>query len=138
MKNKLFSLIIGITFLLPLNALAEEALFPTPDTDNQTKEALIEQTDDESLNSEEDVSVKSPVLPYKQPTSKKKLAKKFLMAMFAVCVSSFILYFGLSLYNKLRSGLPSSVKTPDGETPLESPSDIETAVRIFLDKTKWQ
>ena len=29
------------------------------------------------------------------------------------------------------------VKTPEGETPLSSPVNLESAAKTFLDKTKW-
>jgi len=75
---------------------------------------------------------------YKQPISKRKIAKKFLLAMFGVGISSFLIFFVLTLYNKIRGRIVNQVKTPEGETTLQSPDDYDSAVRIFLDKTKWK
>ena len=57
--------------------------------------------------------------------------------MFAVLVSSITLYYGLSLYNKIRDGYAVPIKTNDGETSLQNPDDLESAVRTFLEKTQW-
>ena len=73
-----------------------------------------------------------------QHISKKKLIKKFLIAMFGVAMSSLILYLGLTIYNKARDNFNGPVKTPEGETPLETPYDLQGAVRSFLDKTEWR
>lgn len=73
----------------------------------------------------------------KQPVSKRKIVKKFLLAMGGVAASSFLIFFGLTLYNKIRESFTNQVKTPEGEISLETPEDLETAVKTFLDKTKW-
>ena len=77
-------------------------------------------------------------ISYKQPVSKRKIAKKFLLAMGGVAVSSILLFLILSLYNKIREGFV----TPEGigekeETMLETPDNTVDAVRTFLDKTKY-
>ena len=74
---------------------------------------------------------------YKQPISKKKIAKKFLAAMGGVGVSSFLIFFLLTIYNRVRESYVTVQKSPNGETSLETPDDIDSAVRTFLDKTKW-
>lgn len=77
-------------------------------------------------------------ITYKQPVSKRKIAKKFLAAMGGVLISSLALYFILSLYNKVReSFLDKEEFTKDVETSLETPDNLDDAVRIFLEKTKW-
>ena len=56
--------------------------------------------------------------------------------MGGVGVSSFAIFFLLTIYNRVRENY-KQVKTPEGETTLETPQDMETAVKIFLEKTKW-
>ena len=78
-------------------------------------------------------------IDYKQPVSKRKIAKKFLLAMLGVAVSSVLLYLILSLYNKIRDGFttPRTETPPNGETSLVTPDNLIDAVKTFLDKTKW-
>ena len=148
MKNKL--IIILITLILPLSVFAiDEQLVPIDEpvyveqTKDVSEELQSQETEDiQSISSESETE--SPAIkgedshmPYKQPISKRKLIKKFLLAMFAVGVSSLVLYFGLTLYNKFRDNSVVQIKTPDGNTPLSEPQDIESAIDIFLDKTKW-
>jgi hypothetical protein len=74
---------------------------------------------------------------FKEPISKRKIAKKFLAAMGGVGISSFAIFFMLTVYNRMREGFQNRVKTPEGETSLETPEDLNGAIRVFLDKTKW-
>ena len=140
MKNKLFSLILSAFLLMPAGVLAIE---DTVQYDEETRQAIEDVIDSQKLDednlkvTEEQQPEGITSTPYKTPISKKKLIKKFLIAMFGVAVSSFFLYFGLTLYNRFRSGLPKQIKTPEGETPLETPADLQGAVRSFLNKTKW-
>ena len=82
---------------------------------------------------------KQEKINYKQPVSKRKIAKKFLLAMLGVAVSSILLYLILSLYNKIRDGFtnPRTETPPNGETSLVTPDNLIDAVKTFLDKTKW-
>ena len=75
-------------------------------------------------------------IPYKQPVSKRKVAKKFLAAMAGVGVSSILLYVTLSLYNKVRSSIIEAAKEipPKGETSLVTPESLTDAVKTFLEK----
>ena len=57
--------------------------------------------------------------------------------MGGVLISSILLYSGLSAYNRLRDGIVKPVKTPEGETSLKTPEDMEEAVKTFLEKTNW-
>lgn len=84
----------------------------------------------------DDISV--PQTTYKQPVSKRKIAKKFLLAMGGVAASSLIIFLMLTVYNKVREGFSSGAKTPDGEVSLETPDDLQGAVRAFLNKTDWK
>jgi len=74
---------------------------------------------------------------YKQPTSKRKIAKKFLAAMGGVGLSSILLFLILSIYNRMRENIVSQTKLNDNETTLETPECVEKAVKVFLDKTNW-
>ena len=56
--------------------------------------------------------------------------------MGGVAVSSFALFFLLTIYNKIR-GKYEQIRTPENETTLETPQDYNSAVKIFLEKTKW-
>lgn len=119
LKNKFILLCMMILLISPVYAEQEVS------TDIQPQ-AVTEQT--EVVDN----------ITYKQPVSKRKIAKKFLAAMGGVLISSLALYFILSLYNKLReSFLNQEVLTKDVETSLETPDNLNDAVRIFLEKTKW-
>lgn len=148
MKNKL--IIILIMLMLPLavsavdeNQISADVPVYAEDTagifediqyqDTENAQNIVQESETQPVT----INEKANSLPYKQPISKKKLVKKFLFAMFAVGVSSLILYFGLTIYNKVRDNIPVQIKTPDDKTPLSSPEDLESAVDIFLDKTKW-
>ena len=125
--------------LLPVGVWAVE---DTVQYDSETQQAIenvaeSQQLDEDSSAITEEEPSQAVETPYKKPISKKKILKKFLFAMFGVIASSLILYFGLTIYNKLRDGLPVKVNTPEGETPLTTPVDLQGAVRSFLDKTKW-
>ena len=84
----------------------------------------------------DDISV--PQTTYKQPVSKRKIAKKFLLAMGGVATSSLIIFLILTVYNKVREGFSSGAKTLDGEVSLETPNDLQGAVRAFLSMTDWK
>ena len=141
-KNKIFVILIAISLALPVLAI-DEAENPVlqdnteivnTETVNTIEEPLL-QTD----NAEEKTSVMDSV--YKQPISKRKVAKRFLLAMFGVVLSSVIIFLGLSLYNKFREllfgGNKSSTLNEDKEPSLETPDDIVGAVKSFINKTKW-
>jgi len=76
---------------------------------------------------------------YKEPVSKKKLIKKFIIAMLCVAGASVFLYLALSVYNRLREIFTENVAIPpEGEKPLETPADLTEAVKTFIDKTHWE
>jgi len=129
--NKLFAIIIMCSLSLPVLAIDEQEVGVEPQDNNTVEEV----TSNEKLlpPGEQDFST-----TYKQPTSKKKLAKKFLIAMLCVAGTSVFLYGVLSIYNKVRDGLISqSPLPPEGEKPLDTPVDLTEAVRTFIDKTRW-
>ena len=138
MKNKLFTIIISIILLLPATVWAVDNM-PDETSDPAAVENVqpTQMLDEDAQTAEESISNEQVKSSYKQPFSKKNLIKKFLLAMFAVLVSSITLYYGLSLYNKIRDGYAVPIKTNDGETSLQNPDDLESAVRTFLEKTQW-
>ena len=81
------------------------------------------------------LSTNQQEIPYKEPISKRKLAKKFLYAMGGVVVSSMALYIGLSIYNRVREGV---IKThsSDYTNTLNTPSNLKDSINIYLEKTK--
>ena len=81
-----------------------------------------------------DIQQKQSV-PFKQPTSKKALIKKFLYAMGGVTASSLILYFGLTAYNRLRYNVIKTA-TSDYSNTLNTPDNLKDAVNIYLEKTR--
>ena len=132
--NKLFLIILSAFLLLPVNfswaVEADVSNLPASESEIQDEQVLTDVPEivEEQSNLEN---------VYKQPVSKKKLAKKFLAAMGGVAASSLALFFLLTIYNKAREKYLNPVKTTDGEMSLESPDDLNSAVKTFLDKTKW-
>lgn len=139
--NKFFAILIMCSLSLPVTAgELEEPDFGSQSTENfetVTQEAVNE------LNQnvrEPENSYVPEALPskYKEPVSKKTLAKKFIIAMLCVAGTSIFLYGSLSLYNKLREALSLQANLPpEGETPLTPPADLAEAVKTFVDKTNW-
>ena len=127
--SKFFLIILSLTLSLPISVWAVDSVEL-----QETNLAVIENVQDKEFADEPQAPSKTD---FKQPLSKRKLAKKFLIAMGAVAASSFALFFILTVYNKIRENYMNQVKNIDGETTLETPDNINNAVRIFLDKTKW-
>ena len=126
MKNKIFSIILSIVLSLPVAVWAVDDI-------------IVEELDTRPAVSQldEDIIEDQAVNEYKQPNSKRKIATKFLKAMTGVVASSFIIFFMLTVYNRFRERFFEQVKTPEGEVTLETPDNLNDAVKIFLDKTKW-
>ena len=144
MKNKFILIILAIFISLSFTTVSVNGNNLAPIEDVVPIEELSSDvsadgtyTDDTMQESSINTVKSEQELPYKQPISKGKLFKKFLLAMFVTLLSSALLYLGLSMYNKIREGGAIQIKTPDGETPLSSPKDFGDAVKIFLNKTKW-
>ena len=87
---------------------------------------------------DEDIELNTQEPSLKEPLSTKKIAKKFLAAMGGVAISSFAIFVMLSVYNQIREKHLCQNRISDGECSLESPNNLEDAVRTFLDKTKFQ
>ena len=128
LKNKILTIVIALMLVSPV--IAEEA----------TGEALmpIAETMQENVQTTQEKLPQLDTIPYKQPVSKKKMAKKFLIGMGSVAVSSILLFLILTVYNKIRESiLASKQDQQSGETSLVTPENLTEAVRIFLDKTKY-
>lgn len=125
--NRLFSLILIALLSLPISVLAVDNT--ASEQPLEAEKTVVENTLDEDIETTD--------MEFKEPISTKKIAKKFLMAMGGVAVSSFLLFFMLTFYNRVREKVVNKVKTPDGETTLETPNDLDGAIKTFLEKTKW-
>lgn len=126
--NKIFTIILSIVLSLPIQTWAVDAVDLTEPTENQT--TVINTLD-------EDIVPADNSQTFKQPISKRKIAKKFLLAMGSVAISSLFLYIILTVYNRIRETNLKKIKTSQGEVSLETPDDLKSAVKTFLDKTKW-
>lgn len=128
MNNKLFAIVLSVMLSLPISVWAVDDL-----TVNLTSLPTANTLDDDAVGKglESDNQ-------YKQPISKRKIAKKFLAAMGGVAVSSFAIFFLLTVYNRIRENYVDQVHTPEGETSLETPDDINGAIKTFLEKTNWR
>ena len=105
-----------------------------------TGEALmpIAETTQENVQTTQEELPQLDTIPYKQPVSKRKMAKKFLIGMGSVAVSSILLFLILTIYNKIRESiLAPKQDQQSGETSLVTPENLTEAVRTFLDKTKY-
>lgn len=138
--KKLFAILIMLSLTVPVLAVEEQTEVP----ENAETMEVIQPEDAAELNQDVETSdviipEETPLSPYKAPYSKKKLAKKFLLAMLCVAGCSAFLYGTLTVYNKLRDGVLTSAPTPpEGEKPLDAPNDLTEAVKSFIEKTKWQ
>ena len=135
MKNRLFAIILTILLALPISVSAVNTDINEPVAISETI-----QTEENSVLDQEvaEISDKELEETYKQPVSIKKIAKKFIMAMLGVGISSFLIFFGLSIYNRVRESVLNEVKTPEGETSLKTPEDLTSAVKLFIEKTMWK
>ncbi|MBR6127590.1 hypothetical protein IKQ21_07900 [bacterium] len=119
------------------DSVAQETVTSDDVSSSVVDDSVQEQTDNDVLQSQEEDLVQTP---YKQPVGKKKILFKFVLAMLGVALSSFIIYFGLTLYNKLRDGLVPPDKpmvSHDQDRSLTTPENLSEAVKTFIDKTEW-
>ena len=165
LKLKLLIIVIVGIFILPAYAeLDEDIVSNNNDTatvneqvqDNEIieindtdKEILNKVNPEESILNEEELLSEKTVqsVPqnlisnrYKKPISKRKIIKKFLLAMGGVLASSIIIYAILALYNRIRLGLGSLEQffESNEDKSLDVPEDVFDAVNKFIDKTKWE
>lgn len=134
MKNRLFAIILTVLLTLPISVSAVDTVIPEPVAVSESIE-----TGEESVLEKELAEISNDEMEQAYtPNSIKKIAKKFLMAMLGVGVSSFLIFFGLSVYNRVRETILNEVKTPEGETSLKTPEDLTSAVKVFIEKTMWK
>lgn len=140
MKNKICTALLFVLLITPVFSEPEDAT--VSDTDVVEK---IESVQEEEILTEpqEDIAPAAPYenyqTPYKKPISRRKIVKKFLLAMLGVGFSSLVIYFGLSVYNKFREGLTtgSSSLNEEEKPKLSAPDDLTDAIKSFLNNTKW-
>lgn len=142
--NKLFAILIMCSLSLPVIATEGQEAESVPEQTGNLEVLTTEEIDELNRTTPQDASLMTTTpesLPsrFKEPISKKKLAKKFIIAMLCVAGTSVFLYGTLSVYNKIRDGFTeqSSIPPAEGEQPLETPSDITDAVKTFIEKTHW-
>ena len=131
--NKLFAIILTLFLSLPVSVWAVDENIQTENPTKVEESAPIVNTLDEDIVEQE----KNEENQFKQPTSKRKIAKKFLAAMGGVGISSFAIFFLLTVYNRIREGFQDQIKTTDAGTSLETPQNMNEAIKSFLDKTNW-
>lgn len=77
----------------------------------------------------------------KQTKTKKSYVNiifKFILAMVWVCISSVIIFIILISYKKLiLKGKPITPTYESTEGSLDTPKNFKEAIKLFLDKTKW-
>lgn len=125
--NKLFSIALIITLSLPVAIQAADDVSLNEEAQNEIVNTIDDEID----------TIEEAGFEHKEPIGKKKIIKKFLVAMGGVAASSFILYFGLTTYNRIRENLFKQKGIQVGESSLESPENYEEAVKTFLEKTNW-
>lgn len=142
--KKLFAILVMFSLSLPVPAITEgvnEGVNDGVNTVNVEPVATEELQKADTPELKEELKPVPVALPskYKEPMGKKKLAKKFIIAMLCVAGTSIFLYGALSLYNKFRDGFFISQPPipPEGERPLDTPKDLTEAVKTFIDKTHW-
>ena len=140
--KKFFAILIMCSLTLPVFSIDEQEAWGTSSNENIVETVQPEAASDQDTNITENelapIREDSFSSQYKQPTSKKKLAKKFIIAMLCVAGASVFIYITLNIYNKIRDGLTADTTIPpEGEKPLDAPSDITEAVKTFIEKTKW-
>lgn len=127
LKNKILTIVLAMMLISPVFAEVNAGDGPAPITESTVQEESVQQD-----------LPKLDTIPYKQPVSKKKVAKKFLMAMGGVALSSILLFLLLTLYNRIRNGvIATKQELPTGETSLVTPENLIDAIKIFLEKTKY-
>jgi len=144
LKNKFITILMVLALVCPIG-FQSSCIYAEPPEGTETTE-IVEDIQQSNIDEETAVTTDTAQIndnianndTFKQPISKKKIAKKFLLAMFGVAVSSFLIFFVLTLYNKVRCRVTNRVKTPEGETTLKTPDNINEGIQIFLKKTQWK
>lgn len=145
LKNKICYILLIMLFAVPV--LAEDSLEPAQADENSVVvEQPINVLDDE-VNARDDSEEQDVVqnktdnqkTEFKTPMSKKHIAKQFIFAMLGVIISSLLIYFGLTIYNRIRYGISYSEGFAEkNRGMLETPSTYSEAVKTFVNKTEWK
>ena len=142
--KKLFVILIILIISLPIFAEnlpeAEGVDIQTETTENTETVAQYDIMTKDTVSVPE--TAPSQLVPkehLKRPMSKKKLAKKFLIAMLCVTGTSIFVYGTLKIYNNICSNINKQI-IDDGNCgqSLEAPQEITEAVKSFVEKTKWE
>ena len=127
--NRFFSILLMALLMQPISISAANVL---PENIEPNNEQLTQ------VNMLDDDIIENPtMIEYKTPVSKRKIAKKFLLAMSGVAVSSILLFLILTIYNRLHDSVINHQNSSEGEISLETPDDINNAIKNFMDKTNW-
>lgn len=152
LKNKILTIFIALVLVAPtisvknsIDKVGTHSLFPpysvalaegVEQTEENTENVGWEERERSHQIQQE--KQEASTIPYKQPVSKRKMAKKFLIGMGSVAVSSILLFLILTVYNKIRESiLAPKQDQQSGETSLVTPENLTDAVKTFLDKTKY-
>ena len=144
LKHKILVLLLMLTLISPVLAEPENIQGTQGALTGISQETPLEPIEQQEASPVQDTVQELPPAPeaiqYKQPVSKKKIAKKFLLAMAGVAISSILLYVILTIYNKMREvlGMTSKEELPqENMTSLTTPDNLEDAVKTFLEKTRF-
>ena len=146
LKNKIIAIILACMLLSPVIAEETDTAMPADEREiletvyPQAAESEVVNNTEEATAQTEQKQIAEPQIPHKQPISKRKIAKKFLLAMLGVGISSVLIFGILTIYNKVREGFMTGEDLPEDKkvTSLETPDTLTDAVKTFLDKTKWE
>ena len=141
LKNRVCIILLIVSLILPVYAELDEDIIENKNTGSFEEVTLNEQSgieQDSDLINQESAPKTLISNQYKNPTSKKVIIKKFLFAMFGVLLSSFLIFAGLSVYNKIRKGILEQIMPADSDSSLSIPGDINEAVKGFVERTKWE
>lgn len=140
LKHKILVLILTLALVSPVFSEPESMQGALPQTVQEEQMEPIEPLEQTKQNTVQELPSAPQTIPYKQPESRKKMAKKFLLAMSGVAISSILLFVILTIYNKMREVLGFGKKEDlpkDNMTSLTTPDNLEGAVKTFIEKTKW-
>lgn len=65
----------------------------------------------------------------------KPMIEKYAIVMVAIVVASFVLFIGLSLYNRLLA-LKQLSKFKDANTSLKTPESVEDSITMYITKNR--
>lgn len=101
---------------------------------NNSEETDLEASSDSQIQQAIDNNIKSE----KPKSHVVNTVFKFLLAMLWVCISSIIIFIILISYKKLiLKGKPVTPTYESTEETLDTPKNFKEAIKLFLDKTKW-